>query len=45
MGNHPEFIRLLYKVGLTLKEDKLMTEGGGPVSPTERGKVLFPDMN
>tara|TARA_R110000744_G_scaffold23133_1_gene58788 strand:- start:3132 stop:3773 length:642 start_codon:yes stop_codon:yes gene_type:complete len=45
MGNHPEFIRLLYKVGLTLKEDKLMVEGGGPVSPIERGKILFPDMN
>tara|TARA_R110000796_G_scaffold125822_2_gene240369 strand:- start:7972 stop:8619 length:648 start_codon:yes stop_codon:yes gene_type:complete len=45
MGNHPEFIRLLYKVGLTLKEDKLMVEGGGPVVPTDRGKILFPDMN
>lgn len=45
MGNHPEFIRLLYKVGLTLKEDKLMVEGGGHVAPTDRGKILFPDMN
>jgi len=45
MGNHPEFIRLLVKVGATLKEDKLMVEGGNPVGPMDRGKVMFPDMN
>tara|TARA_R110000824_G_scaffold69297_4_gene178638 strand:- start:9099 stop:9749 length:651 start_codon:yes stop_codon:yes gene_type:complete len=45
MGNHPEFIRLLVKVGSTLKEDTLMVEGGQPVAPQDRGKVMFPDMN
>jgi len=45
MGNHPEFIRLLYRVGKTLKEDKVMVEGANTSAPVDRAKVLFPDMN
>ena len=45
MGNHPEFIRLLYRVGKTLKEDKM----AGGQEPTNTGKdvakTLFPSMN
>ena len=45
MGNHPEFIRLLYKVGQTLKEDKVMDNGQATGNQTDLAKRLFPTMN
>lgn len=45
MGNHPELIRFLYKVGKTISEDKVMTQGDASTGPKDPAKVLFPTMN
>lgn len=45
MGNHPEFIRLLYRVGKAMSEDKFVVGAGGTGGPKDPAKVLFPDMN
>lgn len=44
MGDHPEIIRLLYKVGLTLTEDKIMEKGGTTSAPRDLAKTLFPNL-
>ena len=44
MGNHPDFIRLLYNVGKAMSEDNFAV-GGAQTTPTDRAKVLFPDQN
>lgn len=42
MGNHPEVIRLLYKVGKAMKNDKLVVgDRNGSVDPN---KALYPNM-
>ena len=45
MGNHPEFIRLLFKIGQTLKEDKVMDCGQESGNKADLAKRLFPTMN
>ncbi|THF64319.1 hypothetical protein [Pseudothauera rhizosphaerae] len=44
LGNHPEFIRLLYRTGKAISEDRIVT-GGAPTGPKDAAKTLFPDMN
>lgn len=44
MGNNPEFIRLLVKVGKTISEDGVMTNGNSTAKETDPAKVLFPNM-
>jgi hypothetical protein len=44
MGNNPEFIRLLVKVGNTVKEDNVMTGGNGVGEQKSAAKTLFPSM-
>jgi len=44
MGNHPEFIRLLYRVGKTLTEDKVMGGQETGAKP-DAAKLLYPTMN
>lgn len=46
-GNHPEFVRLLYRVGKAIGEDNLVTGGKETVSTEEVdiAKRLFPDAN
>lgn len=43
MGNHPELIRFLYKVGKSISEDKINTTGVGTKGPRDIARVLFPD--
>lgn len=45
MGNHPELIRFLYKVGKSISEDKIMSEGDKGQAPREHAKILYPGMN
>jgi hypothetical protein len=45
MGNHPEFIRFLYRVGQTLKEDGVMTEGNKAGGKKTAEQLIFPDLN
>lgn len=46
MGNHPEMIRLLFKIGQALKEHNLhKTHTGGGVAKTPVANVLFPNQN
>jgi hypothetical protein len=44
MGNNVEFIRLLTKVGNTIKEDSMNTGGSGTQSEKDPAKILFPNM-
>ena len=45
MGNHPEMIRFLYKVGKTLKEDSVQTTGASKGDPKDLAKILYPNLN
>lgn len=45
MGNHPEFARFMYKVGLTLKEDTIVGNGSVEVKEKETSEILFPTHN
>jgi hypothetical protein len=46
MGNHPELIRFLYRVGKTISEDKLTNDGKVSDSNSkDYAKILFPNMN
>lgn len=42
LGNHPEMIRGLMKVGATLSEDKIVN-GGAPSGETDAADALFPN--
>lgn len=44
MGNNVEFIRLLVKVGSTIKEDTMNVNGGDTAGVKDPAKVLFPNM-
>lgn len=44
LGNNPEFLRFLYRVGKDLKEDSLHV-GGFQREERDVAKILFPDMN
>ncbi len=44
MGNHPEFIRLLFRVGNAMSEDSIIT-GVGASAPKSAADMLFPNQN
>jgi hypothetical protein len=44
LGNHPEVVRLAFKFGKAISEDRFVT--GSPKGPsTDAAKTLFPNMN
>lgn len=43
MGNHPEFIRLLYRVGKAMSEDKMIAASGGGNPPRDAASILYPN--
>ena len=44
LGNHPEVVKLAYKVGKAISEDRFVT--GSPKGPSnDPAKKLFPNMN
>lgn len=44
LGNHPEFVKLAFKVGKAISEDRFVT--GAPKGPeTDMAKKMFPSMN
>jgi hypothetical protein len=46
IGNHPEFIRVMYRLGLNMREDTFeLPGGGGEGKPISRANALWPDMN
>lgn len=44
LGNHPEVIRLFYRVGLAISQDKLV-KGAPPGTQPDPAKVLYPSHN
>ena len=44
MGNHPEVVRFLYKIGKSISEDDIMAGRAAASGPKDPAKVLFPDM-
>lgn len=46
LGNHPEILRMFWKVGQTLKDDKIETGGSGAKGAAEKhpSEVLYPSM-
>lgn len=45
MGDHPEFLRLLYRVGKAMGEDSMHNGIGGAAGVKDPAKVLFPNQN
>tara|TARA_R110000751_G_scaffold137379_2_gene240807 strand:+ start:6406 stop:7008 length:603 start_codon:yes stop_codon:yes gene_type:complete len=43
-GNHPEIVRLFYRVGKAISEDTIHA-GGAPQAPKTREASMFPNMN
>jgi hypothetical protein len=43
MGNHPEVVRFMVKVGNTLKEDVPGTTGDNPAPAKDRASIMYPD--
>ena len=43
MGNHPEFIRLLVRVGKAMSEDGMITGVGSNPAPKSAADILFPN--
>jgi len=44
MGNHPEIVRFLYKIGKSISEDDIMAGRAAASSPRDPAKTLFPNM-
>lgn len=44
LGNHPELIRFVYKIGKAVAEDKTVVSGGNPNSQRTTEQMLFPTM-
>jgi len=44
MGNHPEVVRFLYKIGKSISEDDIMAGRAAASGPKDPAKILFPDM-
>jgi hypothetical protein len=44
MGNHPEFVKLAYRIGKAISEDGFV-RGGAPAGEQTAAKTLFPNMN
>lgn len=45
IGNHPEFIRFLHKIGARMKEAGFHQSGGNVEKPRDPAHILYPDMN
>lgn len=45
LGNHPEFIRLFYRTGLAISQDKLVRGGNAPSTAQTVAQRLYPGMN
>lgn len=46
LGNHPAFLRILYRVGLTLREDTSLHRGTDTTTPVKTaGQTFYPNMN
>lgn len=45
LGNHPELIRLMYRAGKAISEDRFVGSQQGGAAPRDPAKVLFPNMN
>ena len=44
IGNHPEMIRLMVKIGKLTKEDNPLNDGDSPINQTkDRAELLYPD--
>ena len=44
MGNHPEFVKLAYRIGKAISEDGFV-RGSAPAGEQTAAKTLFPNMN
>ncbi len=44
LGNHPEVLRLLFKVGKAISEDGMVTAGGTHGTAKDAASVLYPNM-
>lgn len=46
LGNHPEMIRFMHRVGKAMSEDSLVTPGGGSKTPEmSAAQRMYPNMN
>lgn len=45
LGNHPEIIRLLFKTGTAISEDRLVAGKSGTTPATTTAQRMFPNMN
>lgn len=45
LGNHPEIIRVLYRAGKAISEDRIVTGGGGQSAPQSVAQRMYPNMN
>jgi hypothetical protein len=43
IGNHPEIIRIMYRVGQSISEDKIVM-GSANATPRTAEKIMYPDM-
>ena len=45
LGNHPELMRVFYRIGLGMKDDRVITgDGTAPAGQTTIAKTLYPNM-
>jgi hypothetical protein len=46
LGNHPEVIRVLYRAGKAISEDRMVTGGAGPATAAQTtAKALYPNQS
>lgn len=45
LGNHPELIRMFWRAGQQLSEDRFVPAGGTAPQPRDPAALLFPSMN
>lgn len=46
LGNHPEMVRFMHRVGKAMSEDSLVTPGGGTKTPEmSAAQRMYPNMN
>lgn len=44
LGNHPELVRVFYKIGKSMTEDSVAGAGAGGAGEKDAASVLYPDM-
>lgn len=44
LGNHPEVIRLFYRAGKSISQDRLVTGSRNVAAPSDPAKTLYPNM-